>query len=115
MASETKKDEKDHSAALLRVDPSATVTTETLPNRSRLNEVFGEPPEATRWRTAFEAETLIVDRLTREKATMVEDIALFVERLRDDYQSTAMPVAAVARVIREHFGSGNQPVSEAQK
>ena len=36
---------------------------------------------------------------------LVEEIALFVEHLRDDYQSTAEPVAKVARLIREKFGS----------
>lgn len=45
--------------------------------------------------------------------TIVEEIALFVEHLRDGHQSTAEPVSKVARLIREKFGSAPVPLSEA--
>lgn len=36
---------------------------------------------------------------------LVEEIAVFIEHLRDDYLSQAEPVQRVARKVRERFGA----------
>jgi len=45
--------------------------------------------------------------LSEQREQIVEEIADTVEHLRDNFVSTAEPVAKVARLIREQFGSAS--------
>lgn len=73
-----------------------------------------ESPVSPQHATDLRRAAALLREVGEARPSLVEQIASFVEHLRDDYVSTMEPVTKVARLIRERFSASSAPTGEAR-